>query len=130
MRTFVLAGLALSLPVTSVFVFAQQSRPEKIAVAASGKTPSALVSSQPGRSPFFLFFDKKGTFMEAVDNPYKDAGSAGISALEFLASKGVTVLVAEAFGPRIVEVMQGKGIKPIEFKGVAANAVRSIVETR
>ncbi len=70
MRTFVLAGLALSLPVTSVFVFAQQSRPEKIAVAASGKTPSALVSSQPGRSPFLLFFDKQGTFIEAAENPY------------------------------------------------------------
>jgi predicted Fe-Mo cluster-binding NifX family protein len=130
MKKFVLAGLAVSLLVMSVFVFAQQARTEKIAVAARGKAPSALVSSQAGRSPFFLFFDKKGTFMEAVDNPYKDAGSAGISALEFLASKGVAVLVAEGYGPRIVEIMKSKGIRPVEFKGIAADAVPGVVQIR
>ena len=50
--------------------------------------------------------------------------------VEFLSGKGVTVIVAETFGPRIVEVTQGKGIKPVESRGVAADAVRSVLQTR
>lgn len=130
MKRSVVAGLAISLLLTSVVVLAQQDRSEKIAVAASGKTPSASVGSQPGRAPYFLFFDKQGTFVEAVDNPYKDAGGAGISTVEFLAGKGITVLVAEGYGPRIVEIMKSKGIRPVEFKGIAADAVPGVVQIR
>lgn len=95
-----------------------------VAVAASDKTVSASVSSQAGRSPFFLLFDKQGTFVEAVANPYKDAGNAGIPTLDFLAGKGVTIVVAEGFGSRIVEVMKGKGMRAVEFKGNAKDAVK------
>jgi len=130
MKKFVVAGLAVSLLLTSVLVLAQQDRAEKIAVAASGKAPSAAVGSQPGRAPYFLFFDKRGAFVEAVDNPYKDAGSAGISTVDFLAGKGVSVLVAEGYGPRIVEIMKSKGIRPVEFKGIAADAVPGVVQIR
>jgi predicted Fe-Mo cluster-binding NifX family protein len=101
-----------------------------IAVAASNKTVSASVSSQAGRSPFFLLFDKQGTFVEAVDNPYKDAGNAGIPSLDFLASKGVKVLVAEGFGSKIVEVMKSKGMRPVEFKGNAKDAVKKALEVK
>ena len=127
MKKFVVAGLAVSLLLTSVLVLAQQDRAEKIAVAASGKAPSAAVGSQPGRAPYFLFFDKRGAFVEAVDNPYKDAGGAGISTIEFLAGKGITVLVAGDYGPRIVEVMKGKGIRAVTFTGTAADAVKKLV---
>jgi len=127
MKKFVVAGLAVSLLLTSVLVLAQQDRAEKIAVAANGKAPSAAVGIQPGRAPYFLFFDKRGAFVEAVDNPYKDAGSAGISTVDFLAGKGVSVLVAEGYGPRIVEVMKGKGIRAVTFTGTAADAVKKLV---
>jgi predicted Fe-Mo cluster-binding NifX family protein len=127
MKKFVVAGLAVSFLLTSVLVLAQQDRSGKIAVAASGKTPSALVGSQPGRAPYFLFFDKQGTFVEAVDNPYKDAGSAGISTVDFLAGKGVSDLVAEGYGPRIVEVMKGKGIRAVTFTGTAADSVKKLL---
>jgi predicted Fe-Mo cluster-binding NifX family protein len=130
MKRFVVAGLAVSLLLTSVLVLAQQDRAEKIAVAASGKAPSAAVGSQPGRAPYFLFFDKRGAFVEAVDNPYKDAGGAGISTVEFLAGKGVTVLVAGDYGPRIVEVMKGKGIRAVTFTGTAADAVTKLVSAK
>jgi predicted Fe-Mo cluster-binding NifX family protein len=122
--------LAALLLLSSGFVLAQQSRSDMIAVAASNKTPSASVSSQAGRSPFFLLFDKQGTFVEAVDNPYKDAGNAGIPTLDFLAGKGVKVLVAEGFGSRIVEVMKSKGIRPVEFKGNAQDAVKKALELK
>ena len=119
--SLVLAALLLA---TSGFAIAQQARSEMVAVAASDKTVSASVSSQAGRSPFFLLFDKQGTFVEAVANPYKDAGNAGIPTLDFLAGKGVTIVVAEGFGSRIVEVMKGKGMRAVEFKGNAKDAVK------
>ena len=130
MKKRVVAALAVSLLLTSVFVLAQQDRAEKIAVATSGKAPSAAVGSQPGRAPYFLFFDKEGAFLEAIDNPFKDAGGAGISAVEFLAGKGVTVLVAGDYGPRIVEVMKGKGIRAVTFTGTAADAVKKLVSAK
>jgi predicted Fe-Mo cluster-binding NifX family protein len=110
-------------------LLAQQAKSDLVAVAASGKTASAAVSAQAGRSPYFLFFDKKGALVEAVDNPYKDAGNAGIPALDFVASKGAKILVAEGFGPKIVEVMRDKGIRPIEFKGNAQDAVRKALSS-
>jgi predicted Fe-Mo cluster-binding NifX family protein len=100
--------------------------------AAIGQTLASTVGKQPGRSPFFLIFDEKGTFVQGIENPYykEQAGGAGISVADFLASKGVTVIVAEGFGPRIVEIMQGKGIRPVAFTGVAEEAVRSLVQRR
>ena len=122
--------LAALLLVTSGVVAAQQNRSDMIAVAASDKTTSASVGYQAGRSPFFLMFDKQGAFVEAVGNPYKDAGNAGIPALDFLAGKGVKVLVAEGFGSQIVEVMKSKGIRPLEFKGNAKDAVKRALELK
>lgn len=130
MGKLISAGLAVWFLVTSGFVLSQQNRSDMVAVAASNKTVSASVSSQAGRSPFFLLFNKQGTFVEAVDNPYKDAGNAGIPTLDFLASKGVTVLVAEGFGSKIVEVMKGKGMRPVEFKGNAKDAVKKALELK
>lgn len=129
-KNLILAGLAVPLLTISVFTFAGEGKTERIAVAASGNTPPASVSAQAGRAPFFLFFDRQGTFIEAVGNPYKDAGSAGISTVDFLAAKGVTVLVAEGYGPRIVEVMKGKGMRAVTFTGTAADAVKKLVGAR
>ncbi len=92
-------------------------------MSANGNSVSASVAGQPGRSAFFLFFDSQGVFIEAANNPYKDVGNAGIPALDFLAGKGIKVLVAESFGPKIVEVMRDKGIRPVEFKENAGAAV-------
>jgi len=128
MKKLMFAGLAVLLLATAGFAIAQQGSARVIAVAASGKLPSDSVSSQAGRSSFFLFFDSQGTFIEAVDNPYKDARNAGIPALDFLASKGIKVLVAQNFGSRIVGVMKDKGIRPVEFKGSAKDAVKKALE--
>ena len=97
---------------------------DKIAVSANGKTLAAPVSPQAGLSPFFLLFDEKGKLIEAIENPYKEGGSAGIPVADFLASKGVTIVVAEGFGDRIVEVMKSKGIRAVAFKGSVEEAVK------
>jgi len=101
---------------------------EKIAVASNDKTPTASVSKQAGPSPFFLIFDGKGKLIETIANPYKEGGG-GIAVADFLAGNGVTVVVAEEFGNRIVEVMKGKGIRAIAFKGSVEAAVKKILQT-
>jgi len=110
------------------FVLAGQQ--EKIAVAANDKIPSAAVSKQAGLAPYFLFFDGKGKMTEAIENPYKDKEGAGKSVAELLGNKGVTVVVAEEFGGQIVEVMKGKGIKAVSFKGSAEEAVKKVLQPK
>ena len=107
------------------FVYAGQKG--KIAVAADEKVPDAAVGSQAGRSAFFLIFDEKGTFLEAIVNPYTEAKSRGIAVADFLAAKGVTAVVARSFGDRITEGMKSKGIRALTFKGKATDAVKKIL---
>ena len=126
-RTMSIMIVAVML-VATAWVFAAGE--EKIAVAANDKTPSAAVSKQAGLAPFFLFFDGKGKMTEAIENPYKDKEGAGKSVAELLRSKGVTIVVAEEFGGQIVEVMKGKGIKAVAFKGSAEEAVKKVLQAK
>jgi predicted Fe-Mo cluster-binding NifX family protein len=71
--------------------------------------------------------DEKGTFLEAIGNPYTEAKSRGIAVADFLAAKGVTAVVAGSFGDRITEGMKNKGIRALTFKGKAADAVKKIL---
>ena len=117
------AGLILLFLLFSSFT-AFAADPAKIAVAAEGQAPSSQVSAVAARCPYFLLFDEKGTFVEAVANPHKDApGGAGSQAVDFLAGKGVTVVIAGAFGPKMVGAMHAAGMRYLEFKGNAADAV-------
>jgi predicted Fe-Mo cluster-binding NifX family protein len=105
------------------------AEPAKVAVAAEGDTTSAQVSAIAARAPYFLLFDDKGTFVEAVANPHKDVpGGAGSQAVDFLAGKGVTVVIAGAFGPKMVGALQAKAMRYVEFKGSAAEAVKRALE--
>jgi predicted Fe-Mo cluster-binding NifX family protein len=124
MKKFISIMLAI-LFMASGLVFAGEK--EKIAVAANDKTPAASVGKQAGPSPFFLILDSKGKLVEAIDNPYKEGGG-GIAVADFLAGKGVTVVVAQEFGSRIVEVMKNKGIRTVAFKGSAEEAVKKLLQ--
>jgi predicted Fe-Mo cluster-binding NifX family protein len=112
----------------SSLVFAGQK--EKIAVAANDKIPGASVSDKAGMTPFFLFFDAKGRLVEAIENPYKDKEGAGKLIVDFLAGKGVTVIVAGTFGGPIVDMMKGKGIKSVVFKGSAEEAIKKVLQSK
>jgi predicted Fe-Mo cluster-binding NifX family protein len=123
----------ISLILTILFLLSSlacSGQKEKIAVSANGETLAAPLSRQAGLSPFFLLFDEKGKLIEAIDNPYKQGGSAGIPVADFLASKGVTIVVAEGFGDRIVQVMKDKGIKAIAFKGSVEEAVKKVLQSK
>jgi predicted Fe-Mo cluster-binding NifX family protein len=123
----VTVGMVLFLLITTV-VFAGPK--EKIAVAGNDKIPTAAVSGQAGKANYYLFFDGKGKLIEAVENPYKDKDGAGKLVADFLAGRGVTVVVAEGFGGPITDVLKGKGINPQAFKGSIAGAVKKVVESK
>jgi predicted Fe-Mo cluster-binding NifX family protein len=130
MRKLIMLALGAAFLFAAPAFSAPQTGPGLVAIAANGDTASAAVSPQAGRSPFFLFFDRKGVLVEAVANPYKDAANAGIPSVDFVASKGANALVAESFGGRIVEVMKDKGVRPVEFKGSAQDAAKKALEPR
>ena len=123
-------SLAVVLVMLVVATWAFAAEKTKIAVAANDKMPSAAVSKQAGPAPFFLFFDGKGKMTEAIENPYKDKEGAGKLVAELLGNKGVTVAVAEEFGGPIVEIMKGKGIKAVSFKGSAEEAVKKVLQPK
>jgi predicted Fe-Mo cluster-binding NifX family protein len=124
----VISAVLTILFLISGLAFAEQKG--KICVATNEKSSKAAVSKQAGLAPFFLIFDGKGKMVEAIENPYKDKEGAGKSVAELLRNKGVTVVVAEEFGGQIVEVMKGKGIKAIPFKGSAVEAVKKVLQPK
>ena len=125
MKKVISVALMILFLVTGLAFAAQK---ETIAVAANDKLASSAVSKQAGLAPFFLFFDGKGKMTEAIENPYKDKEGAGKSVAQLLGNKGVTVVVAEEFGGQIVELMKGKGIKAVSFKGSAVEAVKQVLQ--
>ena len=137
-------SLILSL---SGFAFARDAG--KIAVAAWGKTPGVSVSVSAVHASFFLLFDGKGKFTEAINNPFKTRGGAGEAVANLLADEGVKIVVAESFdGPLLVselpdngvafivsehsgdpmlEAMEDKGILAVSYNGNAKDAVKKVL---
>ncbi len=120
--------MVVFLILVTVCTFAAEK--PQIAVAANDKTPQAVISGQAGTASFFLFFDGKGRFLEAAENPYKGKEGAGKSVVEYLAGKGVSVVIAEGFGGPIVDLMKSKGIKAVASKGSAEEAVKKALQTK
>jgi len=102
-----------------------------IIVASEGETLKANVSDTAARCPYFLIVDNKGKLLEAVENPYKDTrGRAGVSAANFLAEKNVTIVIAGNFGNKMIAALKTQEIAYFEFKGIAEEAVKKILEKR
>ena len=115
----------------STIIYAQQAIEMKIAVASNSKQPTTNVSSLAGRSPYYLIFDNTGKLIEVIENPYKDVrGGAGSSVAYYLAEKGVTIVVAETFGGKMINAMKSKGITYYEFKGIVSNAVKTLLKSK
>jgi predicted Fe-Mo cluster-binding NifX family protein len=128
MKKAICVMVVFTMLVAALCAFAAEK--PKIAVAANDKTPQATISGQAGTASFFLFFDGKGKFLEATENPYKGKEGAGKSVAEYLAGKGVSVVVAEGFGGPIVDLMKSKGIKAVASKGSAEEAVKKVLQTK
>ena len=66
--------------------------------------------------------------VEVLRNPFLDKGP-GRSPLvvDYLAKKGVAILVAGRFGPPMIDAMNRKGMKYFQFSGVAQEAAERVV---
>ena len=101
----------------------------KIAVAASSKNTKISVSNMAARCPYYLIFDNKGELIEVIDNPYKDVrGGAGPSAANFLAQRGVDIIVAESFGSKMIDALINNGKMHFEFQGDVDDAVKRVLK--
>ncbi len=100
----------------------------KIAVASTGQEKDAAINEQAGRTPFFLIFDDKGNFLEALDNPARDQSRrAGPSAALFLADKDVTLVIAGDFGDKMKQVLDEHHIQYVAKTGAASSAVNTVL---
>jgi predicted Fe-Mo cluster-binding NifX family protein len=89
------------------------------------------VSPVAARSSYYLLFDDKGAFLEAVANPHKSAGGgAGSVVVEFLAGKGATAVIAGAFGDKMIAAMNAKGMAHVVIKGRAGDAVSQYLKRK
>ena len=115
----------------SVMAFSAEMNKVKIAVASSGKTVTASVSDVAARCPYYLIFDGAGKLREVIDNPYKDvSGGAGPSAADFLAQKGVTIVIAETFGYKMINAMKENGMTYYELEGSAEDVVKRVLKLK
>ena len=115
----------------SAVTYAGQEVVVKIAVASNNKNTTSNVAAMAGRSPYYLIFDSTGKLAEVIDNPYKDSrGGAGPSTANFLAEKGVTIVIAETFGGKMINAMKSKGMTHFEFKGIANDAVKKVLHPK
>jgi len=128
MKKMILISLAILL-LCPVMINAAELENMKIAVAADGKSAKASVSNMAAKCPYYLIFNNKGELIEVIDNPYRDASrGAGPSAANFLAQKGVTIVIAGNFGSKMINTLKNKGITHFEFKGRADDAVKRVLK--
>ena len=128
MKRMVFISLAILL-LCPVMVNTAELEKMKIAVAASSKTAKASVSNMAAKCPYYLIFNNKGELIEVIDNPYTDAsGGAGPSAANFLAQRGVTIVIAGNFGSKMINTLKNKGITHFEFKGRVDDAVKRVLQ--
>ena len=124
----ILISLAI-LFLCPVMINAAELEKMKIAVAASSKTAKASVSNMAAKCSYYLIFDNKGKLTEVIDNPYRNTiRGAGPSAANFLAQRGITIVIAGNFGSKMVNTLENKGVTHFEFKGLADNAVEKVLK--
>ena len=123
----ILIGLVLLLLFT--FVSGASAETMKIAVPSTGQAKDSLISQETGRAPFFLIFDEKGNFLEAVKNPAKDQyGGISRTVIKLLAVKGITLVIAKDIGDKMKQALDSHHIKFVKNTGAADNAVKTITQ--
>lgn len=92
----------------------------KIAVATTDDGKNAEISTMGARAPFYLLFNEKGEFLEALSNPFAvGGGGAGFAVAKMLADKEVEMVVASNFGPNMIDALEERNLKHFEASGDA-----------
>jgi predicted Fe-Mo cluster-binding NifX family protein len=99
-----------------------------IAVASETTEETGLVSREAARSPYYLVFAGTGELLEVIYNPYGgEREGTGQAVVNLLAQKGIGLVVAESFSSAMIGAMEARGMKHLEFRGVAKDAVDRLV---
>ncbi len=86
----------------------------KIAVSATGKDLDAPIDPRFGRCAYFPVVETEDMRFETFDNEnIALSGGAGIQSAQFLASKGVEVLITGNIGPNAARTLAAAGIRVI-----------------
>jgi len=116
------------LSLVPVMAYAAQKDAVKIAVASNSKDPKSSISSKAGHCPYYLIFNGAGELIEVLGNPYKDAQrKAGQQTANFLADKGVTIVIAGNFGDKMIGVMRSNGTDYFKLQGIVHDAVKTVL---
>jgi|GEM_PF-54902 len=116
------------LSIVTVIADAAQNDAAKIAVASNSKDIAASISNKADKCPYYLIFDGTGELIEVVGNPYKDVQSgAGPQIADFLANKGVTVVIAETFGKKMIEAMRSNSTDYFQLQDAVLDAVKIVL---
>ncbi len=110
------------LPALLLLPLANGAEPLLTAVASDGVESTSIVSNLAARSQYYLLFSGIN-MVEVLRNPFLDKGpGAGPLVVDYLASKGVGILVAGGFGPPMLEALNRRGMKHFLCSGVAQEA--------
>ena len=116
------------LSLVPVMAYATHKDEAKIAVASNSKDAMSSISNKAGKCPYYLIFDSTGELIEVVENPYKNAQSgAGAQTADFLADKGVTLVIAGNFGDKMIGVMRSNGTDYFKLQGIVRDAVKKVL---
>ena len=125
--------LTTLLLVGSVAVMAAEGASEyqsdTFAIASEGKDPASKVSHLSGPAPFFHLYDLQGNAIEVLANPHLDLEyGIGPAAAATLGDRGVTVLVGGMAGPKMMDVLDAKGVRFVRRVGTVADVVEELHE--
>jgi predicted Fe-Mo cluster-binding NifX family protein len=116
------------LAVLLVPCLAGGDEPLLIAVACDDVEATSVVGTFAARSRYYLLFAGI-TMVEVLRNPFLDKGpGAGPLVVNYLAKKGVAILIAGEFGTPMVKAMNKKGIKYFQFSGIAQEAAERAID--
>lgn len=85
----------------------------KVCITAQGNSLDADIDPRFGRCQYFIFMDTEADGFEALENPHKDGGGAGIQVGQEMASKNVSVVLTGNVGPNAFQTLQAAGIQVV-----------------
>ncbi len=112
-----------------VFASGVSAKTMKIAVPATGSEKDSPISQETGRAPYFLFFDDKGNFLEAISNRAREQpGGISRTVVALLVNNDVTIIIAESVGDKMKRALVDHHIKFVNKTGTAHDAVEAFIQ--
>jgi predicted Fe-Mo cluster-binding NifX family protein len=121
-------SLSLGLALVLMPVLVSAADPLLIAVASDNQEATSLVGNFAARSRYYLLFSQTLELVQVVQNPFlSEEERAAPLIVDYLAQKGVGVIVAGRFGPPMIKAMNRKEMRYIQYSGVAREAVQRVI---